>query len=1155
MNEERINLEKDVWYLIKSFSQTFPPDAIQINAYNDFVENKFRNILNENGSFTYEKNNKKYTVELYNPNYIMPYHNETEELKRVIFPVEACERGMNYMSDVLCTMKITSDSGEEECVKIYDNVFIGKIPVMVGSALCNLTHNNNDPNDIRETRECLSGIGGYFIVNGSKKCVIAQERSSFNKICVFENCKKPSYTHYAQVRSSATSTTHTSIINVGIEKSDLISIHTPYINDDTTIPIIILFKALGVKSSQDIVDSIINSQDEAYSKFLNILLPSFEIAYHVKSQEDALFYIGNKVKKYTITQKKEAIEFSMKMLTNDILPTFSDNFCHKRFYIGWMIREFLDVYFGRKKVEDRDLYSNKRVDCVNILLSNLLYTSLKKLLVSMRNSYENHGGKANFKYIDHVDPKHITKIFTNALSNGKWGGKKVQSDKKTGISQTYEQFNFQMRIANIRRLTAPISIDGKIQVPRHLHGSHWGIVDPFDTPEGDDVGLDKIFSILVQVTFDKDIEPIVEILKIHGVKEININDTKVVINGTWIKSCTNPVDIVDALRKMKRDCSISPDTSIVYDSATNEMRICTDSGRIIRPYIVVEDGKLLLTRKDINDIVKYKMRWEEIMSKGYMEYLDPEEIDHSKLCESLDYFYECSHEERKTYTHCDVHPTTILGTSSATIKYVERNQAPRNAYQCNMCKQSVGIPYTNFQVLMCGTCHVLNYSQRPVISTKLEKMILHYDEMPSGINAIAAICPYLGINQEDSIILNKDSVDRGLFVSSKYITYEESVMKHKNEYFGIPNREDFKIFHGDIRNLDEDGCVGVGCIVKKGDILIGKIRDLRDLKNDSKNKDEAKLNLSLVLKDCETAIVSQVQRGYNSKNYEYIRIQIIETRIPEQGDKFASCIAQKGTTGQLIPSADLPFCPNGMCAPYPDIIYNPLCFPSRMTNSQLVEMLMATKCTGAYTKNFNNKDEKTAYSPLHTNGLCSSFEHLDLDSIYSTMKEMGFHPKGKVKMIDGITGKQIESLIFMGPVYIQRLRHQSRDKIHARSRGPMQILSRQPTEGRSKNGGLRIGEMERDCLIGQGLVEVIRDRLLINSDAFKCYVCRYCGLIAIVNPKNKLYECTSCETNEVRMINITYGIKSVIQELISINIIPRIIIDDKNDSFIVCKPK
>lgn len=1193
-----LTTEKDAWVLIEPFIREYPADAIQLHSYNDFIENRLRKIVDENASTRVRISDKKsYIIELYGVNYVLPYHMESLEQRRNILPTEACERSITYASDVICTMRVKTmhsltfnerakmwkqthgttlayaiamavsdddlttsfmdndnvDKETEKSQVTYDNVCIGKIPVMTGSDLCNLAHQSTQPN-----RECTSNLHGVFIINGNKKYIVSQERSSFNRTCLFTNQKMaPKYTSYAQIRTSATATTHTTILNVGVTADGLWHASTPFYPKGETIPLIMLFMALGAYDEQDILHTIVDEEDPLYERILDSLLSSFEYIYTVESWMSHLT---------DITPRGEVD----RLLKHEILPTLPTN-RQKLYYLGSMTRQCLELHFGLRTKDDRDLYSAKRVDTVGVLMSNLIYTGVKKVMNDVSNTVTKNSNKSNFSFSDQVQSKTITKMFISSLSTGNWSTNKMASKNKSGVSQNYEQFNYQMRVINLRKLTAPINVEGTIMAPRRLHASHYGIIDLADTPEGENVGLNKVFASLVYVTIEKDNVVVDRIVREFDgfictdnfdTVDRPIIHTKVYVNGQWIGLCIDESGehLANKLRKLKLSCDIAPDTGIVYDVTANELRISTDGGRIVRPYLVVQDGEMLCTRSHIADILRHKRSWSHIISQGIIEMLDPDELEHcKKLCESINLFFDSSQSDRESYSYCDIHPATILGAGSSMTPWPETNQGPRNSYQCNMCKQAVGIPYMNFREMVCGMCHVLMYGQRPIVSSKLARIIYKYDDMPSGINAVVSICPYEGINQEDSSLFNKASIDRGLFHTSKYITYEEKIIRHKNEEFAIPSRDTCDRYAGDEHLLDgpyaKDVCVSPGDMVRNGDVLIGKVRVKTEQELEKENKKleqsgkQAKpyVDMSLVLKDMELAQVTKVQRGFDSKNYEYIRIQLVETRIPEVGDKFATAIAQKSTMGQIVPASDLPFSGDPYSAPQADILLNPLAFPSRMTIGNLIELVLGRKCCSANRNKQVYKEDR--YEPGHSRGNCTPFEYMNVDEIMESFEEMGYRKDAKEFMMDGRTGKPLKMLIFTGPIFIQRLKHMVVDKMHARARGPMQMLCRQPTEGKKSAGGLRCGEMERDCLLAQSSSILLKDRLLDNSDAFECHVCRTCGLIAVANPSVNRYECTVCEVSDIKKIQLAYAVKVVIQYLMATNVVPRILIDEKSGEF------
>ena len=423
----------------------------------------------------------------------------------------------------------------------------------------------------------------------------------------------------------------------------------------------------------------------------------------------------------------------------------------------------------------------------------------------------------------------------------------------------------------------------------------------------------------------------------------------------------------------------------------------------------------------------------------------------------------------------------------------------------------MGIYASNHNERFDSISHVLLYPQKPLVRTNIAST-LNYDKLPSGVNAIVAIACYTGYNQEDSVIMSKSAIDRGLFRSVFYRTYKEechaSSGSHKdNIEQPLENTKTLK--YANYSKLDIDGIVSPGVKVGGSDILIGKTSGACN----TEKKDQ-----SVSMRTSETGTVDSVMVSTNEQGMKLVKTKVRSIRIPEIGDKFASVHAQKGTIGMVVPHEDMPFTQDGIV---PDIIVNPHAIPSRMTIGQLIECIYGKKC---------------ALSGEFGDG--TAFTNPDPGSIAKELKKLGFNKHGEEMMCNGQTGELLETQIFIGPTYYQRLKHMVADKVHSRSNGPIQILTRQPVEGRSREGGLRFGEMERDCMISHGASAFLKERLLDQSDSYTTHVCKKCGMFAVYDAETRNSYCISCNDADVYSVEMPYACKLFFQELYSMNITP-----------------
>lgn len=619
----------------------------------------------------------------------------------------------------------------------------------------------------------------------------------------------------------------------------------------------------------------------------------------------------------------------------------------------------------------------------------------------------------------------------------------------------------------------------------------------------------------------------------HSIKDM----TKVFVNGTWVGCHRDPEDLVGVMRRLRRRMVdvVSSEVSVFRSIQNKEIWVMTDAGRICRPLLLVDDEQKLLLRdhhrEKLADPTTHNYSWTDLMREGVIEFIDCREEESTMIALNPNYLAP-EHEYCNRYTHCEIHPSMILGVCASIIPFPDHNQSPRNTYQSAMGKQAMGIYITNFQQRMDTLAHVLYYPQKPLVKTRAMSY-LHFNELPAGINAIVAIMCYTGYNQEDSVIMNRSGIDRGLFRSLYYRSYnisEETDGDGNKQTFEVPNRESCQgMRQCNYDKLDYDGMVAPGVRVSGDDVLVGKTMLLPD---DAEHR-QGELNRyrkkdkSHFLKKGADGVVDQVMMTLNEKGERYVKVRTRTVRIPEIGDKFASRHGQKGTMGINYKCEDMPFTKEGLT---PDLIVNPHAIPSRMTIGHLVETIMGK--VGCM------KGEQADATP---------FTSVTVQDVSKLLRELEYQRYGNEVLYNGFTGKKLNAQIFFGPVYYQRLKHMVGDKVHARARGPLQVLVKQPCEGRSRDGGLRFGEMERDCMVAHGAAHFLRERLMEVSDKYTTHVCDICGLICEAMIKRNTFNCKQCRnTTRISKIHLPYACKLLFQELMSMGIAPRLMTDDSH---------
>lgn len=1143
-----------------------------IDSFNQFIEEIIPNILQDNENIISEKvsNNKviKYRLTFDDLAIKSPTMDNDEKL---MYPLDALNKKLSYSSKYTATITQWQDiidisTGNIETKMIgspEQNVPIAKIPIMIKSKYCNLILKPDLSN-----KHCKYDAGGYFIVNGSEKVVLSIESTIQRKPMVYTQKDQNTVLYYIRVLSKPVEqfAGNIQMFNIKIKKDNSIVLIIPQFKE---VSIFVMMRALGLQTDEEIVNSILDVKREKN------MLNQLSIAMNAQNnppitQEEAIEILINNMrstKTYTdtdpIIRAQQKKKYLMKILTNLILPHVNSgtdnveiNMIWKAYYIGYMIHKLLKCYLKESKdveeyrgCDDRDSMVNKRIELSGILIGALFEQFFKKMLNDCNKIFrsKNVDDKKPPNIIPHIKPNIIEQGLRQALSTGSFG-----TQAKKGLSQMLNRMNHLHSASYMRRIITPTidASNNKMTSPRHLHNSQFGAMDPLETPTGANTGIVKNLTLIEQITINTNSQiPIIQkyltdkiiTLDLVDIKKIH-NSIKVFINGNWIGITDKIIKIHNELREMRFKGEIDKYVSLIFNYHENEFHIYTDGGRLIRPFLTVTNNKLNFNPKTLEKINS----WNEYLNKypGIIEYVDIEEQQNMMLAifpnyiekaykimnkkvitnnEKIDKInrtnrYDDNVYER--YSHCEIHPSMILGLISSNIPFPDHNQAPRGIFQYNQSRQAMGLYISDYRERV-DISYILYHSQIPIVTSKSAKYT-GSEIFPAGENVIVAIASYTGFNQEDSLLMNRSALDKGLFRAQALKKYIETITKipesSQTGIFMKPDRNKVdNLKDANYEKLNENGYCNKETIINDGDVIIGMVNPKASINED----DKPYRDNSTIYKSIVPGAIDKVITDLNSDGYPLIKIRVRSERIPNVGDKFSSRAGQKGTVGYNAHRVDLPFTTSGLV---PDIIINPNCMPKRMTIGQLIECLLSKVC---------------AIKGIYGDG--TPFTGVDLNKINQELVDAGYEEWGNETMYNGMTGQKMKTKIFIGPTYYQRLKQMVSDKAHSRAKGPTQLLTRQPPEGRARDGGLRIGEMERDAIAAHGIAQFLKERTVDNSDIYTAHICDICGLFAHKVPDHNYYICTGCNnTTKISKIIIPYAFKLFMQELRSINILGRI---------------
>ncbi|KAL7157925.1 hypothetical protein ABFS83_02G108600 [Erythranthe nasuta] len=1105
----------DKFQLIPEFLKVRGLVKQHLNSFNYFVRTKIKKIVQANDLIASTKDPSIYLrykdVRIGEPTLVL------DGVSEQLTPQKCRILDTTYNAPIYVNIEYVTVKNKLKKTETKKDVIIGRMPIMLRRCCCILF--GKDEEELAKYGECPLDPGGYFVVRGNEKVVLIQEQLSKNRIIIDTDTKGCVQASVASITEKIKSRT---VIRIEREK-----IYVDLNKKARKVPIMIVFKAMGMESDQEVFQMM--GRDPRYSE---LLLPSIEVQLDclkegVHNQRQALDFLEQKD------------EHALSILRHTFLaniPADQDNFRPKCIYVAVMMRRMMDAILNKDAMDDKDYMGNKRLELSGQMLSLLFEDLFKSMNEQACLEIDKKIGKGNryrqFDISQTIVQNRITLGLENALSTGNFVATRFGLNRK-GMAQAVIRMSYISTVSHMTRILPQFEKSRKVSGPRALQPSQWGMLCPCDTPEGDSCGLVKNLALMTHVTMDEDEGPLISLCYTLGVEsfeylsgeEVHMpNSYLIVFNGLIIGKHRRPQRFSNAMRTLRRAGKIGEFISIFVNEKQRCVYIASDGGRVCRPLVIADKGVSRIKEHHMKELKDGIRTFDSFLKDGLVEYLDVNEENNALIA-----LYEDNTKEKTT--HIEIEPFTILGVCAGLIPYPHHNQSPRNTYQCAMGKQAMGhIAYNQYcrtDTLLC----LLVYPQRPLLTTRTIELV-GFDKLGAGQNATVAVMSYSGYDIEDAIVMNKSSLDRGFgrcIVMKRMVSVCQKYENGTSDRILKPQREEKDA--DKMQSLDDDGLAAPGLTIRANDIYINKY---------SPTVTRAPVNFPRALPDSsympsrefhkasvgETAVIDRVVLFSDRDNNMRIKFMTRQTRRPEVGDKFSSRHGQKGVCGTIVQEEDFPFSERGIC---PDLIMNPHGFPSRMTVGKMIELLGSK--AGVSCGRFH-----------YGSAFGEPSGHADkVETISETLVKHGFSYNGKDFLYSGITGEPLQAYIFMGPVYYQKLKHMVIDKMHARGHGPKTMMTRQPTEGKSNNGGLRMGEMERDSLIAYGASMLAYERLMLSSDPFVVQVCRKCGLMGHYNFKIKTAICSMCKNGEnISTMNLPYACKLLFQELQSMNIVPRL---------------
>ena len=1070
--------EQNNHLIVKKYLEEHSLVESNITSFNEFVDHRMQEIVDEISS-SIEQDGEEFEIKLGKIEVGKPVVIEADGSTSKILPYEARLRNLTYSAPIYLELTVKKDGQVDSEI-----VEIGKIPVMVKSKACNtdgltreeLINNYHDPLD----------AGGYFIVKGNERVMVMAEDLAENQPFIEENSKKELILKLFSLKG-----TYRIPTTIREDKEGIFKIDFSRFSD---IPAIVLLKALGLTKEADIAKYI---NEETDSLIVNL----YDFV-NLSTEQDAMMYIAEKTNLQGT--EKEILDRVNQRIDSYLFPHIGQNKedrLKKGVTLCKLIKQFLIAKDNPELRTDKDHYANKRVRLSGDLLATLFRVNLGILIRDLQYSLQKSSKRKKFFSIKVLAKSTLfSHRIESSIATGSWTG------ERSGVTQNMDKTNYLATIAQLQRVSSMLESGQENFKARTLHPTHYGRFCPIETPEGTEIGLRKNLAVMAKVSTRVNLneETFVQTLKDSGLSKGIVGGSEVFLNG----NVENSNNFVEMIKQKRRSAELPSQLNVTKNEGLKMISISTEPGRVLRPLIVVENGISKITPQKLVELENGENNWNDLIRNGVIEYLDASEEENSLVA-----VYES--ELTSENTHLEIDPVASLGLSISLVPYANHDPSARLLKGGKTQKQSLGLYSANYLCRLDTDVSILQYPQKPLVRSFIYDTLNTY---PAGQNLTVAIMTYDGYNMEDALIFNKGSLDRGVGRSFFFRPYSAIEMNYAG---GL--RDEIKVPEKDTsgykmeslyRLLEDDGIISPEADINESEVLIGKTSPPKFLSESREISVRTMKESSITLRQEEKGVIESVFVTVDDEGNKIVQVKTRDQRIPELGDKYANPHGQKGVIGAIIEEVDIPFTASGI---KPDVMFNPHGLPSRMTVGYLLELLggKVASLTGEIVDG-------------------TPFSGASKETLEDQLEELGLRFDGKETMYNGVTGEKLPSKIFVGNLYYLKLRYMVGNKMHGRASGKVALLTRQPIEGRSRGGALRLGEMEQQALVSHGASLLLKERY--DSDKVRLPICSKCGTIAVEDTIRNKTTCPNCHSEQIEPVEVSYAFKLLVEELQGLHI-------------------